>query len=108
MILTLDNRPGKSSAESHVPEGGAKPGVWHMSHVMLGSEMHHQLFAQTPHQYLTARRLQHAARLLRQPETSVTEICFAAGFESLGAFSTLFRRHTGLSPDAYRRPKRLK
>ncbi|HEX9000746.1 MAG TPA: AraC family transcriptional regulator [Blastocatellia bacterium] len=67
-----------------------------------------QLFGQTPHQYLTAQRLQHAARLLRQPETSVTEICLAVGFESLGSFSTLFRRHTGLSPDAYRRQKRLK
>jgi AraC family transcriptional regulator len=64
-----------------------------------------QLFRQTPHQYLTARRLQQAARLLRQTEASVTEICFAVGFESLGSFSTLFRRHTGLSPDAFRRQK---
>lgn len=64
-----------------------------------------QLFGQTPHQYLTARRLQQAARLLRQTEASVTEICFAVGFESLGSFSTLFRRHTGLSPDAFRRQK---
>lgn len=64
-----------------------------------------QLFGRTPHQYLTARRLQHAARLLARPEISVTEVCFAVGFESLGSFSTLFRRHTGLSPDAFRRRK---
>jgi AraC-like DNA-binding protein len=33
----------------------------------------------------------------------VTEICFDVGFTSLGSFSTLFRRHTGLSPAAFRR-----
>ena len=65
-----------------------------------------QLFGQTPHQYLTAQRLQHAARLLRQTNHTVTEVCFAVGFESLGSFSTLFRRHTGFSPDAFRRQKK--
>lgn len=64
-----------------------------------------QLFRQTPHQYLTARRLQHAARLLRLTNNSVTDICLAVGFESLGSFSALFRRHMGLSPEAFRRQK---
>jgi AraC-like DNA-binding protein len=63
------------------------------------------LFHQTPHQYLTTKRLEHARRLLRQTELSVTEICFAVGFESLGSFSALFRRQTGLSPQAFRGQK---
>jgi AraC family transcriptional regulator len=61
-----------------------------------------QLFHQTPHQYLTARRLEQARKLLRQTDIPVTEICLAVGFVSLGSFSTLFRQHTGCSPDTYR------
>lgn len=63
------------------------------------------LFHQTPHQYLTTRRLEQARRLLLQTDLSVTEICFAVGFESLGSFSWLFRRQIGLSPEAFRRQK---
>lgn len=63
-------------------------------------------FHQTPHQYLTARRLEQARRLLLQTDLSVTEICFAVGFQSLGSFSSLFRRQVGLSPQVFRQQKR--
>ncbi|HLW02340.1 MAG TPA: AraC family transcriptional regulator [Ktedonobacterales bacterium] len=63
-------------------------------------------FHQTPHQYLTSRRLEQASHLLRHTDLSVTEICFAVGFQSLGSFSWLFRRKVGLSPEAFRRQKR--
>jgi transcriptional regulator GlxA family with amidase domain len=61
-----------------------------------------QVFRETPHQYLTRRRLDRAQDLLLQTEMSVTNICFAVGFESLGSFCSLFRRHTGQSPERYR------
>jgi AraC-type DNA-binding domain-containing proteins len=63
------------------------------------------VFHQTPHQYLTALRLEHARRLLTQTDSSVTDICFAVGFTSLGSFSWLFRRQVGVSPDAFRKQK---
>ncbi len=59
-------------------------------------------FGLTPHQYLTRHRLERAAYLLRRSDRSVTEICFEAGFESPGSFSTLFRRHFGRSPREFR------
>jgi AraC family transcriptional regulator len=65
-----------------------------------------QAFRQTPHQFLTTKRLERAQRLLLHTKLPVTEICFAVGFESLGSFSTLFRRHLGQSPDQFRRAKR--
>lgn len=65
-----------------------------------------QLFHQSPYQYITARRLIHAQYLLRHTKQSVTEICFAVGFESLGAFSWRFRQRVGVSPQAYRRETR--
>jgi AraC-like DNA-binding protein len=65
-----------------------------------------QAFQQTPHQFLTARRLESAQKLLLRSELSVTDICFEVGFASLGSFSTLFRKHVGLSPAQFRRRKR--
>lgn len=65
-----------------------------------------QAFGQTPHQYLVFLRLEHARYLLEQTERSVTEICFDVGFESLGAFSWLFRRRVGVAPAEYRRQRR--
>jgi AraC family transcriptional regulator len=58
-------------------------------------------FGETPHRYLTRHRLQRAAKLLRQTESSVTEVCLSAGFESLASFSNLFRRHYGISPSKF-------
>jgi AraC-like DNA-binding protein len=62
-----------------------------------------QLFHQTPYQYVTARRLELARRLLAETERPISEICLAVGFESLGSFSWLFRRKVGVAPSEYRR-----
>jgi AraC family transcriptional regulator len=63
-------------------------------------------FHETPHQFLTRRRVQEAARLLHSTELSVTEICMTVGFESLGSFSKLFKDRTGLAPIAFRNAKK--
>jgi AraC family transcriptional regulator len=60
------------------------------------------VYKQTPHQYLMGLRIAKAKELLRNSDLSITEICMAVGFESLGSFSTLFRKVVGLSPSAYR------
>src|SRR6476620_8270646 len=54
------------------------------------------IYGRTPHQYLTHVRIERAKQLLEQG-VSVTESCFAVGFDSLGSFIGLFRRRTGLS-----------
>ena len=59
-------------------------------------------FGETPHQYLMSRRMERAMALLRRGDTSVTDVCFAVGFSSLGSFSAQFRRFVGVSPNAYR------
>jgi AraC-like DNA-binding protein len=65
-----------------------------------------QAFGRTPHQYLTDLRLQRASDLLAHTDRTVTEICLAVGFESLGTFSWLFRRRIGVAPAEYRRQNR--
>jgi AraC-like DNA-binding protein len=59
-------------------------------------------FGETPHRYLLRRRMERAKALLRAGELSVTDVCFAVGFSSLGSFSTQFRRFVGESPTSYR------
>lgn len=59
-------------------------------------------FFETPHQYLIRKRIDRARELLATTDRSVTDICFEVGFESLGSFSSLFRRLVGWSPSVYR------
>ena len=63
-------------------------------------------FDTTPHQYLIHRRIEKAKELLRVRTLSVTDICFEVGFESLGSFSSLFRKCVGDAPINYRRRER--
>jgi AraC-like DNA-binding protein len=60
------------------------------------------IYGRTPHQYLTHVRIERAKELLEQ-EVSVTEACFAVGFDSLGSFTSLFKRRAGVTPSAYQR-----
>ncbi|TRO92000.1 AraC family transcriptional regulator [Glycocaulis profundi] len=56
-----------------------------------------------PMAYLTAWRVALAKRLLRQRDTSVSEIARQVGYGSASAFSVAFQRETGLSPARYAR-----
>lgn len=60
------------------------------------------VYHQTPHQYLVGQRIAKAKELLRHSDLSITEICVAVGYESLGSFSALFRKVVGVSPSTYR------
>ena len=57
---------------------------------------------ETPHQYLMRKRMDKARELLATSGMSITDICFAVGFDSLGSFSSLFRRAVGWPPSVYR------
>jgi AraC-like DNA-binding protein len=59
-------------------------------------------FGESPHQYLMTRRLERAAALLQRTDWSVAKVCFAVGFESVGSFTTSFRRIFGRPPQQYR------
>jgi transcriptional regulator GlxA family with amidase domain len=61
-----------------------------------------QTFGESPHQYLLTRRLERAAAMLRTTDWTVATVCFAVGWESVGSFTTSFRRMFGHTPLAYR------
>jgi transcriptional regulator GlxA family with amidase domain len=60
-------------------------------------------FGETPHRYLQRRRVERAMTMLRETDRSVTDICMAVGFTSLGTFSRTFSEIVGESPSAFRR-----
>lgn len=59
-------------------------------------------YGQTPRQYLIDKRIEKSKEHLING-MSVTETCFAVGFESLGSFSTLFKTKTGKSPTRFQK-----
>ena len=63
-------------------------------------------FGESPHRFLTRRRIELAKQLLAAGQLSITEICFEAGYLSLGSFSAKFHSLVGRTPSAYRREAR--
>jgi AraC-like DNA-binding protein len=59
-------------------------------------------FGESPYSYLMTRRIERAMAFLRRGDLSVTEVCFAVGFASLGTFSTRFSELVGMAPSVYR------
>ncbi|WCM48791.1 helix-turn-helix domain-containing protein [Pseudomonas sp. WJP1] len=62
-----------------------------------------QVLGQSFYRYVNQARLQHLLNTLdsAMPAGRIDELAFAAGFNSLSAFYSCFRQHTGLSPKAY-------
>ena len=62
----------------------------------------------TPHQYLVRSRLRHAARLLADPDISITDVAYDVGFGDLSNFVRTFHRAAGVSPRKFREASRGK
>jgi AraC-like DNA-binding protein len=60
----------------------------------------------TPHQYLVRSRLRHAARLLADDDSSVTDVAYGVGFGDLSNFVRTFHRAAGVSPRRFREASR--
>ena len=60
------------------------------------------IYGRTPHQHLTHVRVEKAKEML-ELGTSVTDTCFAVGFDSLGSFTRLFKSRVGFTPSGYQR-----
>ena len=78
-----------------------------LSHVQLVSKYHllrlfKKYYGLTPRQYLIDKRIEKSKEQLKNG-MSVTETCFAVGFESLSSFSTLFKTKTGKSPSEFQK-----
>ncbi|WP_248326407.1 helix-turn-helix domain-containing protein [Aquimarina acroporae] len=78
-----------------------------LSNIKFTSKYHLQrlfkrYYGLTPRQYLINKRIEKSKENLINGMT-VTETCFAVGFESLGSFSKLFKTKTGKSPSQFQK-----
>ena len=99
-------RQSKSFMENHYAE---KIGVGTIAASAFMSRFHYirvfqQIYGMTPRQYLRDLRISKAKELLKKGH-SVSEVCFAVGYESLPTFSKVFKLGTGRSPKLYREPE---
>jgi AraC-like DNA-binding protein len=62
-----------------------------------------KVYGRTPAAYLSERRIERAQDLLHASNLTITEVCFAVGYSSLGSFSTRFSEITGETPSAFQR-----
>jgi AraC-like DNA-binding protein len=56
-------------------------------------------------EYVARARFATACDLLRNPKLRISEIAFAAGFQSLSQFNRVFQNFSGKSPTQYRASK---
>lgn len=55
-------------------------------------------YGETPHQYLISLRMHEAERLMEDSSLRIQDICFEIGFESVGSFTSQFKKLQGKSP----------
>ena len=78
-----------------------------LAHLRFTSKYHlvrvfKKYYGITPRQYLINKRIEQAKKILKTGK-SVSDTCYAVGFESIHSFSNLFKAKTGISPSIYRR-----
>ena len=108
-VLATVGDPGLHRALASFHEDPA--GEWTLDTLARRAAMSRTVFAErfrdrmgtTPHQYLTAWRMQLARRRLADTTQTLDRIAREVGYESGPSFSRAFKRETGLSPGAYRR-----
>lgn len=66
------------------------------------SRCFHDNLGMTPFEYLINHRIRIASEMLLQTDMEITELCFAAGFNSSSYFAKAFRDSTGYTPREYR------
>jgi len=78
-----------------------------LSRIAMLSPFHYlrnfkKLYKVSPHQYLTAQRLDKAKFLLRDTDNTIGDICQQVGFVNSSSFTRLFSRHEGFTPHYYK------
>jgi transcriptional regulator GlxA family with amidase domain len=71
--------------------------------MFLFARVFRELVGMPPHKYLVHQRLCRARDLLRSG-MSVTDVCYATGFNNLSHFIKSFRAHFGVSPSRMKSP----
>ena len=98
-------RPGiKAIVEEHVMSAISLNKLAALSQRSLSSFRRDflSIYNMPPSKWIRERRLKKAQDLLRTTRMSITDICYALGFENITHFSRLFKSKFGFPPSTYR------
>ena len=73
----------------------------HMS-VYHFTRMFKQTVGSSPHVYITAQRMEHAKRLLRNSDLPLVDVAALSGFQTQAHFTGVFRKCAGMTPREFR------
>lgn len=108
MAFVSEEPPAVASAKRFVQEHVDEPIVLArvVEHVKVSRFYFCKLFKKatgmTLTEYVTRVRLEKAKTLLGDPGLRISEVVFASGFGSIPRFNSVFKRHLGMAPTAYR------
>jgi AraC-like DNA-binding protein len=66
------------------------------------ARMFKEAVRQPPHVYITGQRMEHAKQLLRTSNLPLVDVAAGAGFQTQAHFTSVFRRHAGVTPRIFR------
>jgi AraC-like DNA-binding protein len=91
--------------EEHLAEPISLAALGHLVHLSPNylCRAFSQSFGIPPQRYHIGQRIERAKTLLAKRGASVTDVGLTVGYSEASAFSTAFRRATGLTPSSYRR-----
>ena len=94
-MRALENDPARSWTMRELAKlaGASRASLVRLFHAATGT---------SPKRWLTAHRLERAARLLGRPEPTVAEVAARVGYVSEFAFSRAFKRRFGVPPSRFR------
>jgi len=75
-----------------------------LSHLSLSSfkRKFKEVFDESPKKYITSKKVEKAAQLLKASEDRISDIAYDCGFENSSTFNRVFKSFHQLSPSAYR------
>ncbi|MDL5055235.1 helix-turn-helix domain-containing protein [Oscillatoria laete-virens NRMC-F 0139] len=94
-----------SHMENHYTEALKLDELARMSHLSMSqfSRIFRDNYGTSPMDYIIRRRIEHACRLMRDPELSITQIAFRSGFNDSNYFFRQFKRVMGHSAREFRK-----
>ena len=112
IAIRRDDPPWLAQAKGHINGHAAERLTMRRVASLAGLSPYHfcRLFHKTTGmtytEYVSRVRVEKAKHLLFDPSLHVTDVAFDSGFQSLPHFERIFKRHTGLTPNAYRAAQR--